>query len=381
MNTLLKLRTAENFEEASKSLTKIISNLVYLALISYGGLELSIIAFALQAAVSLIQSKDEFGKGRYIEGVANLLMAAIRLKQCHTQYRELKRNWEIEAAIKRIYVGLPHDKWQFPSDHLPVGVEVDGVKIISWNVLNNAYMKWIHDDSQGLKGSLISDLDVKIDPNGLTKRDVVIADMVQNMMSKGQLIALQECSEPFLKHLSSRLPSNWELVKSFNSPKTDQDVVLFNKTELALKSAETKIGAFQQSQKPILNTQFTTQDGKAIRIINAHVPGDPALPGKLDYAKYVYSQHDQKTTTVALGDYNFERPEMIDAYQKAGFKEFSLHTPWKTNIDPYAKESKAIDHMFIAGQAASKDLKPEEVVSIGNLSETIQLLNSKPKMT
>ncbi len=372
-----KLRIADNWEDAAKSLTKIISNLVYLALISYGGLELSIIAFALQAAVNLIQAKDEFKSDRWIEGVANLFMAGIRLKQCHTQYQQLKRNWEIEAAIKRFYVGLPHEKWQFPSDHLPVGVEVNGVKIISWNVLNNAYMKWVHDDSQGLKGSLISELNVVVDQNGLTMRDVVVADMVQNMMSQGHVVALQECSEPFLQHLQSRLPSNWDIIKSFNTVKTDQDVILFNKSELACKSTETAVGAFQQSQKAILNANFTTQNGENIRVINAHLPGDPALPGKEDYSKYVYSQHKQGATTVALGDYNFERAEMIEAYRKAGFKDFSLHTPWKTNIDPYTKESKGIDHLFVIGEAYSRDLKPQEVVSIGNLQETVDLLNQK----
>ena len=52
-------------------------------------------------------------------------------------------------------MGELHEKWQFPSDHLPVGIEVDGVKIISWNVLNNVYMEWVTTkDSQGLNSGV-----------------------------------------------------------------------------------------------------------------------------------------------------------------------------------------------------------------------------------
>lgn len=367
-NTLL---AQDNWEDASKSLIKIFNNLVYLILISRGGLELSIASLMLQMVVNLLNSNDEFKKGRWIEGCSNLMMAAVRLQQTHSQYRQLKRNWEIEAAIKRFYVGNLRDKWQFPSDHLPVGIEVRGIRIISWNVMNNIYMKWVRkEDSQGLNGSMLTKLDEKVSDNGLTLRDIFVADMIQSMTEKGEVIALQECGAPFLEALKQRLPSQWEMVKSFDQ-RDDQDVILFNKERLNLAVSNTSTTAFPSiPNRPLQDTLFTND----LRIINGHIPGDPTKPGREEFAKYVFDHHRNGTVTVALGDNNFERNEMIEAYRKAGFTDFSLHSPWQTNIDPYSKESKGIDHLFVIGSEDSRDLSPDEVLTNGNLQETIDLL-------
>lgn len=380
------LRLCRTKEEAVKCLIKILNNLVYLALISRGGLELSILSFVMQAVVNLLQSRDEFRSERWIEGCANVLMAAVRLKQTYGQCQQLQRSWEIEEAVKRFHVGELHEKWRFPSDHLPVGIEVDGVKIISWNVLNNAYMSWVTDrDSQGLNGSLISDLDQPVGSSGLTMRDVVVADMVQTMMNQGQVVALQECSHPFVELLAERLPSNWQMVRSFDTPQKDQAIILYNAEKMFYSDvicSETSTSAYPSAPgRPVQNAFFWSENGMTLSIINAHIPGDPTKPGKEEFAQYVY-EHHKGWTTVALGDNNFERDEMMEAYRKAGFTDFSLHSPWKTNIDPYTKESKAIDHFFVVGtdtrsgkEASSRDLSVEEVLPNGQLQNTVDLLN------
>lgn len=374
------LKNCPNKEEAGKHLLNILNNLIYLALISRGGLELSIVAFAIQTVVSLIQSRDEFKKDRWVEGCANLFMAVVRLGQTHTQYQQLKRNREIEAAIQKFHVGELHEKWRFPSDHLPVGIEVNGVRIISWNVLNNAYMEWVTDkDSQGLNGSLISELNQPVGSDGLTMRDALVADMVQAMMSQGQVVALQECSQPFIALLEQRLHSDWQMVKSFDSAREDQDIVLYDSRQLMYRSSdsETTTSAYPSFRgRPLQNAFFESGSGEQLRIINAHIPGDPSKPGREEFARYVQSYHREGTVTVALGDNNFERDEMIAAYRSAGFSEFSLHSPWKTNIDPYTKESKGIDHFFVVGTETSRDLRPDEVLQDGHLQETIDLLNN-----
>ncbi len=374
----------KNLEKAVISLTKITNNAFYLALICRGGLELAVVSFAMQAITLVISSREEFQKGNRLEACGNLLMAAVRVRQGYSQFKLLQRRWEIEEAVKRIVVGELHEQWQFPSDHLPVGVEVDGVKIISWNVLNNAYMEWVTTkDSQGLNGSMISDLDKVVKPNGLTQRDLVVVDMVATMMNSGHVVALQECGAPFLEALHERLPSNWQMVKSFETPRTDQDVILFNKSRLNYlpgQSEVTKDSYLSAPGRPIQNVLFSkTGNEQNLRIINAHIPGDPTLPVKEEFAKYVHSAHRNNQITVALGDNNFERDEMVCAYESAGFLDFSLHSPWKTNIDPYGKYSKAIDHILVAGAGSSRDLAPDEVLQNGNLRETIRLLNGGEK--
>lgn len=376
-----QVRKGKTWEEVSKSLVKILNHLVYLALISHGGLELCILSCALQAVINLIQSREEFKNGRWVEGFANLLMSGFRLHQFHSQCQQLRRNWEIEAAIKRVSVGELHEKWKFPSDHLPVGIEVNGVRIISWNVLNNAFISWVTDkDSQGLNGSMISDLNVMINTNGLTMRDVLVADMVHDMMKQGHFVALQECSEPFLQYLQGMIPSNWDLVKSFNSKKIDQDVILYNKTQLTYQAglSETSQSAYPSIPgRPLQNSYFSNADGQNFRIINSHIPGDPNLPNRTEFAQYVKQQHQEGCLTIALGDCNFDRDDMLKALRKAGFTEFSFHSPWKTNIDPETKQSKGIDHLFVVGEHKSRDLKPDEIIIGENLKETIALLNQE----
>lgn len=380
------LRHQTNWEESSKSAIKILNHLVYLALMAHGGLELAVVSNAIQTVLSLIQSRDEFKKDRWLEAAASLLMGAIRAKQTHTQYQQLERKWEIEEAIKRIYVGELHEKWRFPSDHLPVGVEVNGVRIISWNVLNNDAIDWvIEKDSQGLNGSLISDLNVKIQPDGLTKRDVVIVEMIQNMMAQGHVIALQECGKPFLKHLETKLSSDWQLVKSSNTPVKDQNVVLYNMKGLdySLSFSETPSPAYSQvPPRPLQHLCFTDSSGKDLHLINAHLPGKLVSSTPQEFAKFVTNIHQtskEGAMTIALGDHNFERDEMVAAYQKAGLDEFSFHSPWKTNVDPTTKDSKGIDHVFIGGNGISRDLQSQEILSGYALQQTIDLLNGQLK--
>lgn len=377
-----KLENAKTREEAATSLVKIVNNIVYLTLMSQGGLELAIAASLLQAAVNLLQSKKEFKSGRWIEGVANLLMTGVRFHQALTQVKQLRRNWEIESAIKKIPVGRLKDKWQFPSDHLPMGAEVNGIKIISWNVLNSASMFWVTKyDTQGLNGSMLSDLHVTVNDAGLTKRDVAVTDMIVQMMNKGEVIALQECGEAFIGHLQERLPSNWELVRGFATPHTDQEVILYNRDQLTYQPqfSETNTVSYPSAPgRPIQNAYFSVTNRQDMRIINAHIPGDPQLPCRQEFTDYVQNQHREGTIMVALGDNNFERHEMIEAYRNSGFTDFSIHTPWKSNVDPTTKQSKAIDHLFVIGADSSRDLSIDEVHMGGNLSATIDLLDGLP---
>jgi len=91
-----------DLEASLISLTKIINNAFYLALICRGGLELSIVSFAMQAITLVISSRDEFKKGHILEGCGNLLMAAVRVNQGYSQFKLLQRQWEIEEAIKTL---------------------------------------------------------------------------------------------------------------------------------------------------------------------------------------------------------------------------------------------------------------------------------------
>lgn len=105
----ISLKSKDSWEECFKSLVKITNHLIFLTLISCGGLELTILSFAMQAAVNLMNSKEEFKNGRWIEGCAELLMAGIRMKQTHLQFKQLQKNGEIEMLAKKIML-LPRSQ-------------------------------------------------------------------------------------------------------------------------------------------------------------------------------------------------------------------------------------------------------------------------------
>ncbi len=377
---LYQAAKGRDMAEVAKELTRLASNVIYLAALASHSLEIEIASLALLALSQAASSVHNFSKGRWIEGTSDALMAAVRIKQLIPKVEMLKLKREIEAAIQQVFVGTLAGKWQFPSDHLPVGIEVNGTKIVSWNVMNTAYMSWVKEkDSQGLNGSLLTDLDYAVQPDGLTARDQRVVELVGSIINKySDIVALQECSEPFLAKLESSLPANWRLVRSSDTAAIDQDVVLYNSSRLAYlpERSETTYTAYPSvPNRPLQNAAFATND-KVIRVVNSHIPGDPALPARDEFARYVGANYKQDETLIALGDNNFERHEMIDAYKKAGFSCFTLFSPWNTNIDPVMRLSKAIDHLFVIGASSSRQLTPSEILdSDSRLEETISLLS------
>jgi hypothetical protein len=367
--------------EAIKQIAKLTNNTFYLLTMVYASIEIQIASLTIQVVVYSISSIHEFKEGDWIEGTADFLMAAIQTNQLYMQVQIIRLKWKIEEAVKRIFVGELHEKWQFPSDHLPVGVRVEDMEIVSWNVLNTAFMEWvIEKDTQGLNRSLISDMNISIKPDGLTARDQYIIQLIgTNLNGNKGIFALQECGFPFLEHLEKSLPQNWKMVRTTNNAAKDQDVILYNSSLLTYRPdhSETSYNSYPSAPgRSLMNASFERNDQKEkiIRIFNAHIPGDPALPARQEFANYVFKHYSSNETTIALGDNNFEHHEMFDAFRNAGFLEFALHTPWYSNIDPLTKESKGIDHIFVKG-ASSQDLSPNEVLGTeSHLKETLELL-------
>ena len=126
--------------------------------------------------------------------------------------------------------------------------------------------------------------------------------------------------------------------------------------------------------------------GKEYRILNSHIPGDPNLPGRYEFADYVYRQDRTSVTTIALGDMNFNRDEMADAFQRAamssGEKNGFINTSsYWTNVGPNFQAGelfhrKTIDHIFIDNPTAI-GLSPDDVLS--GLQEMIDLLANSAK--
>ena len=216
---------------------------------------------------------------------------------------------------KGSYVGELHEKWQFPSDHLPIGMTLNGIHIASWNVLDAAYMNWVtEEDSQGLNGSMLTDEHIYIGDSSLTLRDQHVAElileMIQHPTHPRSVISLQECSKALIEYLSPKLPSEFGVI--FNHG----NAVLVDQSRFRIAEAREVAGIFSQTPsrtfQDISLLQLDTDD--PLRIINAHLPGDPAGPGRYEFAEYLLKTQDSEAAMIAMGDMNFNELEMNDAF-------------------------------------------------------------------
>ncbi len=275
-----------------------------------------------------------------------------------------------------MYVGQLQERWQFPSDHLPIGMTYQDVHIASWNVLDAEYMNWvIEKDSQGLKRSLIVDEHIYIGDTGLTVRDQHVANLVVQMINHPthprSLLSLQECSKPFTDYLQTQLPPHFQVILN------DGNVIVVDTTRFEVVDATAVSGVFSGDERSFQDLVLRNRDSQEpLRILNAHLPGDPKGPARYEFLQYLATTYNPTVPTIAMGDMNFNELEMNDAiFQAFSVSPFSLYSPYCTNISvaagPNPFFSKAIDHFI-----STEDIKlnaPDEVMT--GLKATHELLN------
>lgn len=291
-----------------------------------------------------------------------------------TQNKKIARQASVELGKKFImpepigfHIGELQEKWKFPSDHLPVGITVNGLNIASWNVLNTEYIDWVTEkNSQGLSRSLIAEENVFVAGSGLTVRDKHVVRLVCEMISHPthprKIIALQECGKPFIEELRKSIPNYFELIP------TGQKVLLVDGRYLGVISVKNVMGIFDREPgRGVQVVKIRRKDnGKILKIINAHLPGDPAIPACSDFSKYLAKIFDPKITTIAMGDMNTNEIRMQHSLHQAFSDDlpFSLYSPYCTNISPYVLRSKAIDHFIVYNKRNTPAIasKPNEVL-------------------
>jgi len=404
IRSLIKHLREGNREEALKSCLKILSNSLYFSVFLCGGPEIAICFLAVQMLSGALEARHEFAKGNYVSGVGHALMTTLRGGQMRGQIKALQLKWELQGIVRAFqaidpsdqvalsnYVGKLAEKWQFPSDHLPVGAKVGNAHVISWNVLNNHFMEWVTDrDSQGLNGSMISKLhDQKsLKYPGLTMRDELVASMLLQIMNSPAhgshlILALQECSPEFVRVFEKMLPSHMGIVLS-ESPATsiDHNVVVYNKkTFQYLEKASTIATPFVNSDpiRPLMDLAFLEKaTHQRFQIIHAHVPGAPDKPGRNEFAKYVLTHSKPHYNVIALGDMNFTDYEMHAAFNKEAaalhmVNAFKNLTDYNTNINPGTFTAKNIDHIRVKTGLPCETMKPNDVIP--GLQATVDLLH------
>src|SRR5579871_3741059 len=194
------------------------------------------------------------------------------------------------------YVGELQEKWQFPSDHLPIGMTIDGHHIASWNVLNSVYMDWVFKNSQGLSRSQLADEHIYLEGSDLTFRDMHVIECIKSMLTHPthprSVISLQECSTAFIRELRMQLPEEYGVIQSSTDSLKDQNIVIYDTRVLAYDPNRSGIaeGIFSKDKRTIMNLCFTRKDTQETwRIANTHLPGEPGNPAPAEFAAYVAS--------------------------------------------------------------------------------------------
>jgi hypothetical protein len=407
MKMMITALQEKNYKQAFESGAHIVSDLLFLSLFVYGSIECAIAFFAIQTCLGIYYSTESFRKGHYFRAAGHLGMSLIRGRQTHLQMQRLQFKRMLENLLNSVEVAkgprtpsIPSKnvgelgaKWQFPSDHLPVGAKVGKAHVISWNVMNQEYIDWVHNNSQGLKGSQLTQLDQpsQLNPSITLREELVVKNLLEiinNPAHSEQLIlSLQECRPQFLSVLQAALPANMEIIYSDPTMRRkDQDVIIYNRNTYSYLRDESGIvmGAYSRTgdERSLMDVVFQEKaSGQKYQIINAHVPGDPAKPGRNDFARYVLSHPKEDCITVALGDMNFTGEEMNIAFQEEA-KELNLPNSfvnkinYNTNINPGNFKSKSIDHLWVAEEPfhpVYEPMQPNEILS--GLQATVDLLS------
>ena len=173
--------------------------------------------------------------------------------------------------------------------------------------------------------------------------------------------------------VKEKLPDYMSIVFTQEEPcPMNQDVVVYDTHHLTYREDLSQIDYPYECDptRPVMNLVFE-KEGQLYRIVNGHLPGDPTLPGKEQFAAYINLMDDD--VVVAMGDMNFTREEMQKAFLNEGRENvpFSLIPSYPTNIG-LSLRSKAIDHIYVKGTFDWELRSPEQVFE--GLTPTLNLL-------
>jgi hypothetical protein len=213
-----------------------------------------------------------------------------------------------------------HYKYDFFSDHLPVGIEVNGKKIVTLNCLNKHYVKYIiQHNNQGYKDSAVTKLHSSYIHSGkLDQRELYAFEYISNLIKKGHICLLQEVSFPFM----IKLTTHFDAI-SIMKEKQNYCVTIFPQ----LPCHTSNIIPFVGTDYHFIHTKL-----KDMHIINVHVPWHKShIKNELYKNPYIKQLYDYVATLqgpiIIGGDFNTNLDYIL-------FNEGSqIITPYYTHID------------------------------------------------
>jgi endonuclease/exonuclease/phosphatase family metal-dependent hydrolase len=293
-----------------------------------------------------------------------------------------------------------HDVWNYPSDHLALGVSIskisgttlpydstsitkstnytewiksfekrsrlDPLTVVQWNTLNKAYMKWIEKNDQGLYGSGITKTHGKYTSNMklIDQREVLILIYLSNISQKADILCLQEVSTDLLttlRDVAEQKKTGFRfLATSDPKNKKNHQVIMFSPNVILEKEY---IADFDTENRERIQAAVFKQKTSTERFIvyNTHVPWNmfDVLVKKIgNFQETLQKGYPGINLSIVCGDFNISMEDMTRS--DAG----------KTLIENYKFRHAVIQDSHVTGQT----LPPSEKVT---QFDYIMISNSK----
>eukprot|EP01012_Entosiphon_sulcatum_P025935 TRINITY_DN31313_c0_g1_i1.p1 TRINITY_DN31313_c0_g1~~TRINITY_DN31313_c0_g1_i1.p1 ORF type:complete len:295 (-),score=49.47 TRINITY_DN31313_c0_g1_i1:91-975(-) len=228
---------------------------------------------------------------------------------------------EFAASIPGRRLG---EAWNFMSDHLPLGLTLawgdDPVALVSWNILNSAYLRWIYKDEQGLMGSFITQHDVRDGDSDFSRRDEAVVDAVLDLALGAHpraVVGLQECSVKVRQAIIAGLAKDGADFGILAGSDKSEVVTFYNKRLLRVDTDLPEIRYHNGRGKTILPALFTVvASGKRFLFFNTHCPFDNASCVEMATNATRLAQ-EHRVPVVVVGDMNATSKQVTAAFAKA----------------------------------------------------------------
>lgn len=266
---------------------------------------------------------------------------------------------EVINYPKHYYVGEVGSKWDFPSDHLPVGATIGNVHFAFWNILNKNAIYHLENNLQGLlESSLISNNVALMENESITIREILILEMIVKMIEHRthprSLIALSEVHRDIIHYLDEILPVNWKIISPTSSP-CSQDIFLYDSNVFEFEDFQSVNYTLKPSRSIMTLVLKEKKSHNSYKFIQSHIPGGPfaSLYSIKEFAYEVFQQYNPKMIIAIMGDMNTSPKNIayaltLEANTKKIFDQpFQYYpTTYPTHIDTNMHAS-WIDNLFV----------------------------------
>lgn len=266
-------------------------------------------------------------------------------------------------------VGELGAEWQFPSDHLPVGGSVGNINFVMWNILNTDYLHHIISNTQGLRDSLIMNLNIPVKEGELfTQREAIVIENIQTMINHPEtprsLIALQETGKEIYKKLEETLPPHMKLIPSSIEDLMHGDIFIYDENKFEFVDFSFARYEVNPSNTMMTLTLLEKSTGLELRFFQSHVPGGPinSDPARKELADALFNDLNPEAITLVMGDMNRSPDFFLKNFENAANERettqpfLNLPIPYPTHINTHC-EAAWIDNVFISNPFPEVEIK------------------------